>query len=185
MKPVRLSTPRLVLDAPTRDDRQLITQYCQDPFMSAYTTIPSPYSSRDADFFIERIVDPGWADDSEYTWALRDADGAPLKGAISWRRARSDIGYWLGAPHRGSGLMPEAVGAVCDWLFRSRITDVVRWEAFQPNAASLHVARRAGFTFTHEGPSDLEARDGTHPLSWHAELHATDSRLVKPGWPAA
>lgn len=41
----------------------------------------------------------------DVTWAIRErADGAML-GVISWRRERGDVGFWLGAPSRGHGLM--------------------------------------------------------------------------------
>lgn len=183
MRPVRLSTPRLVLDAPGRDDVQLITQYCQDPRFEAWMTLPWPYRREHAEYFVENVVPAGWENDTEYTWALRDADGAPLKGVIGWRRGGLDLGYWLGAPHRGNGYMAEAVGAVCDWLFEQG-QELVRWEAIVPNVDSLAVARRAGFTFTAVGPSDVTARDGSHPPAWHAELLATDSRRPKAGWPA-
>jgi RimJ/RimL family protein N-acetyltransferase len=146
-------------------------------------TLPWPYLRTHAEHFIEQVVIPGWATDVEYTWALRDADGSPLKGVIGWRRGNRDLGYWLGGPHRGHGLMTEAVGAVCDWLF-SQGEELVRWEAVVPNRDSLAVARRAGFTFTGEAPAVVTARDGSHPLAWHAELRVGDARTPKPGWPA-
>ncbi len=183
MRPVRLSTRRLVLDAPGRGDLQLITQYCQDPRFEAWMTLPWPYDREHAEYFIERVVDPGWAEDREYTWALRDADGAPLKGVIGWRRSGLDLGYWLGGPHRGHGFMTEAVNAVCDWLF-STGQKLVNWEAVIPNTDSLAVARRCGFSYTGEGPSEVTARDGAHPLSWHAVLLRDDPRTPQEGWPA-
>jgi RimJ/RimL family protein N-acetyltransferase len=183
MKPVRLSTRRLVLDAPDRGDLQLITQYCQDPRFVAWMTLPWPYRREHAEYFVDRIVDPGWADDSEYTWALRDVDGAPLKGVIGWRRGGRDLGYWLGAPHRGNGFMTEAVTAVCDWLFANG-EELVTWEAVIPNTDSLAIARRAGFSFTGQRPSGPEMRDGSHPPAWHAVLHREDTRTPKDGWPA-
>jgi RimJ/RimL family protein N-acetyltransferase len=183
MRAARLSTARLVLDAPTAGDVQLITQYCQDPVVASYTTVPSPYLRSDAEYFVEQVVEPGWVSGDEYTWALRDADGSPLKGVVAWRRANRDLGFWLGGPHRGFGLMAEAVGAVCDWLFLQG-EELVNWEAIVPNRESLSVARRAGFAYTGEAPAVVTARDGSHPLAWHGVLLATDSRTPKPGWPA-
>jgi RimJ/RimL family protein N-acetyltransferase len=60
----------------------------------------------------------------------------------------------------------------------------VAWECVVGNAASVSVARKAGFTFTGERPTALTFRDGTHPLAWHGVLRADEPRVERPGWPA-
>lgn len=168
MIPVELTTERLVLNQPEARDRDLIAEYCSDPLFERFMTTPWPYELKHADYFITEYVPIGWSTDAEFTWALRRAADGPLLGVIGYRIARGDVGYWLGAPHRGSALMSEAVDAVTEWLF-ARGIPVVLWECIEGNVASAGVARRSGYTYTRTGPSDLGLREGMHPVSWHAE----------------
>lgn len=185
--PVELRTARLVLDQPTRDDVARITEYCNDPLFERYMTLPWPYRERDAVFFVDTFVPNGWRTQSEFTWALREAPGAPLLGAVGMRRQprprTTDVGYWLGAPHRSNGYMTEAVRAAVAWAFEDRGIDTVIWECVAGNVASAHVASSAGFTYRGAGPLRLTMRDGGHPDAWHASR----SRAVPPdaaaSWP--
>jgi RimJ/RimL family protein N-acetyltransferase len=180
MKPIVLRTARLVLDQPTPADADITTEYCQDPLFEKYLTIPWPYVRDDAVGFFVDVVPRSWERETEFTWAIR-LDGE-FVGMIGFRPHRSDIGFWLGAPFRGNGYMPEAVGGVLDWVF-SKGYDSVEWECFLGNEPSAAVARKSGFTFTGEAPSLIPRRDGGHPPAWHGVLHAVDSREPKPGWP--
>ena len=100
MQPVELRTRRLRLTPPESRDIDLVTEYCQDPIFEAVMTLPWPYHRGDAQYFVEEHVPRGWADDTEYTWALRRSADGPLLGAIGWRAHLSMIGFWLGEPPR-------------------------------------------------------------------------------------
>jgi RimJ/RimL family protein N-acetyltransferase len=191
MKAVDLRSERLLLDQPTLDDVDLIARYCTDPLFEEYLTTPWPYTRDHAVGFVTRLVPDGWSRKSEFTWAIRHAEGADpeaddgeLLGVIGWRSGGHDVGFWLGAPHRGNGYMPEALNAVLDWVFLRGEQRVV-WECIEGNVASLTVARKVGFRFTGNGPSLITGRDGTHPPAWHAEIAASDPRRPRPGWPEA
>lgn len=180
VSPVTLTTERLVLDQPTSADVDVIARHCADPLFERYLTTPWPYTRDHAVAFIDGYVVDGWASDREYTWALRHA--GELVGIIGYRTERGDIGFWVGAPHRGRGYMPEAVGGVADWLFTRSVASI-DWFCLVGNLASAAVARRAGFTFTGEQRSPHAHRDGADHAVWHGVLTATDSREPKPGWP--
>ncbi|MFD1715520.1 GNAT family N-acetyltransferase [Amnibacterium flavum] len=173
MQPVVLRTERLVLDQPTDADIDAIAEYCDDPLFERFMTLPSPYARTDAEQWVLRVVPGGWAAATDLNWVIRTAPGGRLVGAIGHRAALTDVGFWLGRPHRGHGYMTEAVGSVIDWLF-SRGIPTVQWECLEGNRASAAVARRAGFRFTGIAPSDVTARDGTHPPAWHGERDRTD-----------
>ena len=168
---------------PVSSDRDRMTQYCRDPLFEKFMTLPWPYELRHAEFFVGTVVPKGWASGDDLTWAIREFASGALLGMIGWRRASGDIGYWLGAPHRGRGLMTEATNGVLGWLFSELKLDGVAWECVVGNSASVSVARKAGFTFTGERPTTLTFRDGSHPQSWHGVLRVTDGREPKPGWP--
>jgi len=182
MIPVTLGTERLTLDQPATADRELIAQYCSDPLFESYMTTPWPYEVKHATGFVTDYAPMGWRTNAEYTWAIR-AEGV-FVGVIGYREATRDIGYWLGAPHRGHGYMTEAAGAVVDWLF-AQGRDELAWECVVGNTASAGVARKLGFAFTGVAPSSQPARDGTPQPSWHGVLTATDSRAPQPGWPTS
>ena len=181
MKPVRLSTTRLVLDQPTLADVDLITEYCNDEaFAGESMSTPWPYERRHAVDFVTSRVPKWWETDGEYTWALR-LNGT-IVGVVGYRTRAHDIGFWMGAAYRGNGYMPEAVSAVLDWLFGNGVEEVV-WETVIGNSASMSVARSSGFSYTGIDEGLFTARDGGHPLTWQAVLKSSDSRDPKPGWP--
>jgi Acetyltransferases, including N-acetylases of ribosomal proteins len=179
--PVALRTARLVLDAPGEADIPGIAEYCTDPLFERFLTTPWPYTRADAEYFVRRHAPTGWTDGSELTWAIRA--GGRFAGMIGLRTPGHDVGFWMGAPHRGNGYLVEALGAVCDYAFDTLGWDHVRWEAFPGNVASAASARAAGFAYTGVAPSHQPTRDGEHPPGWHGILRAGDDRSRRPGWP--
>lgn len=183
MKATAIETARLRLDLPVPSDAPAVAEYCQDPLFERFMSLPWPYERRHADFFLSRLVPGGWLSGAEPTWAIREREGGPLLGIVGWRRAHGDIGYWLGAPHRGRGLMTEAVVAVTDWLALELGLTEIAWECVVGNAASVAVARKAGFTFTGERPTELTFRDGSYRPGWHGVLRTAEPRVERAGWP--
>lgn len=185
MRPFVLSSSGLYLDQPRQADVPAIAEYCRDPVFEHFMTLPWPYTRGDAEYFVEEYVPRGWATGSELTWAIRLRPAEPLLGAIGLRLVNADLGFWLGAPHRGKGYMPEAVHLVTEWVFTSGFAGLsaVNWECVIGNTASLSVARKSGFTFTGGAPCLVTARDGSHPDAWHGVLRRGDDAAAKPGWP--
>jgi RimJ/RimL family protein N-acetyltransferase len=184
MKPVTLATERLVLDLPAVSDRDLIVEYCRDPLFERFLTTPWPYRHHHAQSFVAEFVPGGWASGDELTWAVRTGEGSPLIGVIGWRADHSDLGFWLGAPHRGNGYMTEATIAVTDWVFGQFGVEKVLWECFVGNTASAHTAKRAGFRFDGERPALHPDRGGAIPLVWSGSLRTGDPHASTEGWPA-
>ncbi|MGO1183146.1 MAG: GNAT family N-acetyltransferase [Micrococcaceae bacterium] len=179
-----LKTQRFVLDLPTVSDVDDITEYCSDLVFEAFMTTPWPYQRKDAEWFVNEYVPAGWTNDSEWTWAIREEEAAPLLGVIGVGLEQGSVGFWLGAPHRGRGIMPEALDAVVDAVFTRTEREKVIWECVVGNYGSMRVAQKAGFRFTGEGVSELPARDGGPENVWMAELLRSDDRKPKEGWPA-
>ncbi|MET0989655.1 MAG: GNAT family N-acetyltransferase [Glaciihabitans sp.] len=194
MRPFVLETARLRLDSPVASDRARLVEYCQDPAFERFLTLPWPYTQKDAEVFLGTLVPRWWETDAEYTWALRWRDdtagsattpasaGTDFLGVIGFRLKSRSIGFWLGAEHRGAGLMPEAFAAVARWAFDAGFPKIV-WECVVGNLASASVARRAGFTFGGEKESAMAYRDGSHPASWHGTLVPHNLGVPQDGWP--
>ncbi len=180
MKPVTLTTDRLVLDQPTLDDVELMTEYCQDPIFEKFMLTPWPYERSDAEKFIGTVVPIWWEDDNEYTWAIRH-DGE-FVGVIGYRTLGHDVGFWIGAPHRGFGYVPEALGALADFVFANGNREIP-WECVPGNRSSRETARKAGFRWDGVAPSIYLNRSGEREAAWHGSLRSDDSREPKPGWP--
>jgi len=188
MEPFSLTTGRLTLDRPAAGDVDLIASYCTDPAFERFLTTPWPYERRHAESFVGEFVPGGWSRGDEWTWAIRDRDhdGQEILGVVGVRMNSGMVGYWLGAPHRGRGIMPEALTAVIDAVFeRTERSDLaeLRWECVVGNIGSSRVAERVGFRFTGEAPGSIPARDGSLPPSWTGMLGRDDDRIPQPGWP--
>jgi RimJ/RimL family protein N-acetyltransferase len=185
VRPVGLRTRRLVLDEPMPYDAEAVTRYCQDPLFEQYLTTPWPYSRADADAFLGVHVPESWATGAELTWALRLAHGGRLLGVISVRSGEHEIGYWMGAEHRGAGYMSEAAIAVVDWALGGGIRHAtsLRWRAIEGNVASAKVARAAGFRRVHPEDATLPTRDGRGRLpAWHAVRTAPADPAAFASW---
>lgn len=180
MIPPSLVTERLVLDQLGPADVDPIAGFCTDPLFERYLTTPWPYLRAHAVGFVESHVPQGWASGSEFTWALRA--GGSFAGVIGIRTSRGDVGFWLGAPHRGRGYMAEALDAVASAWFDAG-AEVLHWECLVGNHASASTARAVGFTYTGEAPAEVPARDGSRPPAWHGILRSGSPRTPQPDWP--
>jgi len=58
-----------------------------------------------------------------------------------------EIGYVLSKAYWGQGLMPEAVKAVIDWLFREEKLDFIIVGHFEQNRQSRRVIEKCGFRY--------------------------------------
>ena len=183
MLPFVLASPTLELVVPSAADVPAIVDACRDETLQRFTTVPVPYGRSDAEFFLRRIVDDGWATGREFTWGLRRPGSGLLEGVISVRLRSSDVGFWTAPASRGLGLMTEALGLVADWAFGAGGLRELFWEGYVGNDASAAVARRTGFTYQGVGPGLHPDRDGGHPLCWKARLRPDDARVARPGWP--
>lgn len=184
MSPFPLRTERFVLDQPVAGDVGDIAVYCADPVFEDFMVTPWPYERRHAEWFVDEYAPRGWGSDTEWTWAIRAGEGLSLLGVVGVRLDTGMVGYWLGAPHRGKGVIPESLSAVISEVFVRTDRENVLWECVVGNRASLRVAQKTGYRFTGERSGLIPARDGSPLRAWTAELGRQDERGPKAGWPA-
>lgn len=137
------------LRAPAGRDVPRITELCQDMAIQEFTTIPSPYGRDDADGFVGRVVPAGWESGKSLTWSVRDAASDRLDGMISLEMqgtGSAELGYWLGAHARGSGVMARAAALAIDLAFDPGRLALVRlsWLAYTQNVPSRRDVSRSG-----------------------------------------
>ncbi|WP_316861970.1 GNAT family N-acetyltransferase [uncultured Cohaesibacter sp.] len=61
------------------------------------------------------------------------------------------IGYWLGAPFWGKGIMKEAVRCLLEWYLPKEPTERICASVMEKNARSLNVLTKLGFAETGKG----------------------------------
>lgn len=131
-------------------DAASVAQYAADARVAANLrdVFPHPYALADAEAFIRMCMANEGAGQL-YRAIVVDGQAAGgisvCVGSDVYRRS-AELGYWLGVPFWGRGIMTGAVGELCREAFRR--FDIVRIHAepYARNAASRRVLEKAGFT---------------------------------------
>ena len=148
----------LVLRARRPEDADALVAACQDPEISRWTRVPSPYTAADARAFIAHSAAEARAG-AAVGWLALDGAGT-LLGSFSLLDLQSEpgygeIGYWLSAPARGRGIATRAVRLITGWGHASLGLERIEIIVHVDNAPSHGVPLRAGYA---ELP-------GLHPLA--------------------
>lgn len=175
MTPFELTDGVVLLAAPTDADVDRIIELCQDPDVSRWTTIPSPYGRSDAHFFLREIVAAGWDAGTVATWGVRTPDDATLHGMVGVDLGGDgELGFWMGAHARGRGWATQAARLAVDAAFANGV-DHVRWKAILGNEGSRRVAEKVGFRVDGTVRHLIEQRGQWHD-GWIATLLPDDRR---------
>ena len=138
-----LETARLRLRPYSWDDAPAMTAFLADFEVARWLAlVPHPYGPEHARSFLEKTLGGGFPD--KLGLAI-EVDGRLAGGiALAGLSALPMLGYWLGPPHWGRGLMTEALAAATDWTLGQpgiwRISGVCDVE----NLASARVMEKAG-----------------------------------------
>ena len=182
MIPATLTTTRLRLDAVSPADNDAIFEYCNDTDLQGYVPVPVPYTHQAAASYTE-----GYAPKAPWLWAIRLLEEQRLLGVIELKphELRSaELGYWLGDPHRGQGIMTEAAIAVIDFGFSADGAALahIDWCAVVGNVGSATVAQKIGMQYEGLRRQSLPHRDRRLD-AWFASILSTDDREPQTGWP--
>jgi len=106
---------------------------------------PHPYTEDDAVGYIRFILAK-----SPYHSLAIEVDGEAV-GGLSLRqgqdieRLTAEIGYWIGEPYWGRGIMTDAVGLLTDYAFSALALERVFAVPFASNVASCRVLEKVGY----------------------------------------
>lgn len=141
--PHRIETPRLVLRAPIRGDVPDIVKLADNrKIFEVLARLPNPYTRADGIAFVEIFaLRP---DERPYAITLND-QFIGVVGFSYHPGEPPEIGYWLGEPHWGKGIMSEAVKALLEAAFATGLYPKLKARALADNAGSLNVLEKAGF----------------------------------------
>lgn len=150
----------ITLRPPTEGDIDAITAELQEPDISRYTRIPSPYTRDHAVEFVQRSTE-WWRTGRDHEAAAGEAQGgfsfmiidrsndALLGGVGVHVRDEpevAEIGYWVAAGARRRGIATRAATLASRWALAE--LGLVRLELMTrpDNVASQRVAEAAGFS---------------------------------------
>jgi RimJ/RimL family protein N-acetyltransferase len=180
----RLETQHLWLRWPTARDESAIERFAGAPDVAAMTSrIPNPYPRGAAASFIYQAR-VGNAQGTSLTFALtpltrpheaigmidlRDEDGVPT------------LGYWLGRPYWGMGLMSEAVASLVGAAFQLAGCTAVASTARMDNPASRRVLEKAGFVQTGARRQYFPAREREFEIALYLRERDDGAAITRRG----
>jgi RimJ/RimL family protein N-acetyltransferase len=122
---------------------------------------PHPYTLEDSHGFLRHVTNENPA--ATFAIALpSEAIGCiGLQMGSDVHCKTAELGYWLGEPFWGRGIMSEAVVALTRWAFGAFPLERIYAEPFADNPASVRVLERSGFVCEGRLHSSI-FKDGRH-----------------------
>jgi RimJ/RimL family protein N-acetyltransferase len=149
-----LSDGVVFLRPPEEGDAEQITAACQDPDVSRFTAMPSPYERHHATDWIASAPE-SWQSGASAPMVIVEAATNKLVGAcglLEMRDRHAEIGYWVQRQARGQGFATRAVVLVTTWGLDDLGLSRIELHADVRNLASQRVAEKAGYTRIGEVP---------------------------------
>ncbi|WP_289702820.1 GNAT family N-acetyltransferase [Muribaculum intestinale] len=149
-----IETERLILRPWHEDDAPALYKYASDPDVGTSAGWP-PHTSVE---FSREVIRTVFSAPATFAVVLKDT-GEPVGccGLVPDEALHSEyikhpdaeIGYWIGKPYWGQGLIPEAVKAIMSYA-RRVLGKKNMWIAFyEANRKSRRVAEKCGFAYHH------------------------------------
>lgn len=149
-----IETERLLLRPWLETDADALFKYAGDPDIGPIAGWP-PHTSVEDSLEIIRTV---FSAPEIYAVVLKDT-GEPVGScgimfsdglhSAAMKQGEAEIGYWIGKPYWGQGLIPEAVRALLSRCFKDLMLDAVWCGYYDGNTKSKRVCEKSGFRFHH------------------------------------
>jgi RimJ/RimL family protein N-acetyltransferase len=175
----------VVLRRPAARDVDEVTRLASHRRVLRHMLLPSPYRREHAEFFL-RFARTEARRRTGLHFVIADRVSDVALGAIGlnnvrWHHRRAELGYWLGVPHHGRGIVTEAGRRLLAWSFGVAGFRRLHAFTFVGNEPSEAVLVRLGFL--HEGTLREEAkqRGRYRDLKIWGLLRSEWSRRPQPG----
>ena len=151
-----LETERLLLRPWEDADAPALYKYASDPRVGPIAGWPVHTSVENSLAIIHGVL----SEPETYAVVLRTT-GEPVgsagimlppDGNFPMGEGEAEIGYWIGVPHWGQGLIPEAVEELLRRCFEELGCHTVWCCYFDGNEKSRRVQEKCGFTYQHTLP---------------------------------
>jgi [ribosomal protein S5]-alanine N-acetyltransferase len=144
-----LRTARLVLRPPRRGDADILAHHLSDPRVARMLThVPLPCGRSHAAGWITGMRSEIRLGQARYYVVERGSMVIGLTGLTGLDSGVAELGYWLGHPWWGNGLMGEAVGPVLRAAWRLSELKAIEAVHMADNEASARLLLRLGFRYT-------------------------------------
>jgi RimJ/RimL family protein N-acetyltransferase len=171
MLPVSIATRRLVLRPPIRGDvPELVRLADNKAIADLLSRLPHPYTRADGIAFVEIFSQR--AEQRPYAITM-EGRFIGVVGFTFQEGRPPEVGYWLGEPYWGQGLMTEAVRGLIEAAQGTGQFRLIVARALEDNRPSIHVLEKVGFRRT--GTVDAE---GAH----HEGKRSVLLELEQPRW---
>lgn len=149
-----IETERLALRSWRETDAEALYKYASDPDVGPIAGWQPHLSIAHS----KEIILTVFAAPETYAVALKDT-GEPVGccgimfanslHTADMKQQEAEIGYWIGKPYWGRGLIPEAVKALLSRCFNELGLDAVWCGYYDGNDKSRRVVEKCGFKFHH------------------------------------
>lgn len=130
-------------------DAPAIVSACNDPSISEFLPVPSPYSDEDARAYVASLP-AGWESGEAAQFAAVDERDRLLASCglvtINHQMRVTEVGYWVVPWERGRGIATTVTRLLSRWALTDLDFDRVELYAARENTPSRRVAVKAGFT---------------------------------------
>lgn len=150
---MRLETKALILRPWKESDAKSLFEYAKDPLVGPAAGWPAHTSVKNSREIIEHVLS------AEGTLALVHKQEAKAIGSIGIMRFQqshlplapdeAEIGYWIGVPYWGLGLVPEALRELQRYAFEELHLRTLWCGYYDGNEKSKRVQEKCGFTYHH------------------------------------
>lgn len=145
---MEMTTERLTLRPWRESDAPQLYEYAKDPRIGPAAGWPAHTCVENSRETIRDVLS------AEGTFALTLRGSDDIIGCLGIKKLETsehagepELGYWLGAPFWGQGLVPEAVLRVLELLFDERGAARVWCGHYEGNDKSRRVIEKCGFKF--------------------------------------
>ena len=164
-----LETKRLILRPWAEEDAPALYRYARDPRVGPSAGWPVHTSVENSREIIQGVL----SEPETYAVVLRET-GEPVgsvglllppRGNGPLEAGEAEIGYWIGVPYWGQGLIPEAVEALLERCFTQLNCRRVWCSHFDGNEKSRRVMEKCGFVYHHSvtaAPNPVSGVTVTH-----------------------
>ena len=146
---ISISTERLVLRSLDEADIDAFTEMMNDELVTAWTSVPQPYTKADARSWITELAPAERAGGHGIVLAVTEFLTQRLVGIVQlaktdWHVRSTELSYIIAPWARGEGYASEAALATAQWLFTDQKFERIELRTAADNTASQQVAQKIG-----------------------------------------
>lgn len=155
LEKMELQTARLILKPWQESDAESLYKYAQNPNIGPIAGWPPHTSVENSREIIKTVLSAP----ENYAVVLKETGEAVGCVGIMTERAaihsskmkdnECEVGYWIGEPYWGKGLIPEAVNEILRHAFEDLRLTTVWCGYYEGNEKSKRVQEKCGFIYSH------------------------------------